>query len=42
VDASDTVAILKSKIIAKEKLPGDKLVLIFAGKVLTDGIAIKR
>ena len=37
VDTTDTIGILKAKIAAKEKLPADKLVLIFAGKILTDG-----
>jgi len=36
VDTTDTIGILKAKIAAKEKLPADKLVLIFAGKILTD------
>lgn len=37
VDTSDTIGILKAKIAAKEKIPAARLVLIFAGKVLTDG-----
>ena len=37
MDSSDTIDIVKAKITAKEKLPKDKLVLIFAGKVVEDG-----
>jgi len=37
VDTSDTIGILKAKITSKEQLPAEKLVLIFAGKVLSDG-----
>jgi Ubiquitin family len=37
VDTSDTIGILKAKITAKERLPAEKLVLIFAGKILSDG-----
>ena len=37
VDTTDTIGILKAKIAAKEKLPADRLVLIFAGQILTDG-----
>jgi hypothetical protein len=37
VDESDTIGIIKAKIQAKEKLPSNQLILIFAGKQLQDG-----
>jgi Ubiquitin family len=42
VDTSDTIGILKAKITSKEQLPAEKLVLIFAGKILSDGTRLSR